>query len=262
MTLTIAWTRNAGKHEELVFASDSRLRSFGSWDANPKLFQLERSDCAIAFAGDTRFSYPMVSQIQAYVKSDPKFQSRFQDISLLKGQILNMMNYMFSHKSDYEIPKVRFLLGGYSWDRKRFYIWHIFYDQKSKLFVAPVVKTWKGIKKQRHISVIGDNLLDFRGRLIELMKSRHKFVNGYFDMEPFEVLRDMIRESKFETIGGTPQLLKVYEHLNCVPFAVRWKSEKETFTTLQGRPLQPFETVKYPLIDSESLEITAGSSFG
>jgi hypothetical protein len=262
MTISIAWTRRAGKHDELVFASDSRLRSFGSWDANPKIFQLERTDCAISFAGNTHYSYPLINQIQTFVKSYPKSQARFQDICQFKGHLLNMMNFMLKHKSDFEFPQVRFLFGGYSWDRGRFYLWHIFFDKHQKLFVSPEVRTWKGIKKSRLISQIGDYRIEFREKLIDLMVARKKFVNGYFDMEPFEVLRDMIREKKFDRIGGPPQLLKVYTHMNRCPIAVKWAIDNKPMSTMLGRPLQDYESNIYPEIDPDSLFIERGQVYG
>lgn len=262
MTLSIAWTRKSGNHTELVFASDSRLRSYGSWDANPKIFQLERTDCAISFAGDTHYSYPLVAQIQSFVRSYPKSQSRFQDIHHFRGHLLNMMNHMLQQKSDYEAPGVRFLFGGYSWERTNFALWHIFYDKKSRQFVGPKVGSWRGIKQPRLISSIGDHRAIFRERLIGLMKSKKRFVTGHFDMEPFEVLRDMIREDTFDTIGGPLQLLKVYEHMNRSPISVRWEINGTFGSTLLGRPLLSYEKNFYPEIDPDSLEIEGGTIYG
>lgn len=48
-------------------------------------------------------------------------------------------------------------------------------------------------------------------------------------MEPFEVLRDMLREKnevKYPLIGGSPQLIKIYKHLNRTPIAVKWQIER------------------------------------
>jgi hypothetical protein len=262
MTITVAWIRKAGKHEELVFASDSRLRSFGSWDANPKIFPLERTDCSMSFAGDTHYSYPLITQIQSFIKSYPKSQSRFQDICHFKGHLLNMMNYMLTHKSDFEEPNVHFLFGGYSWDRKQFYLWHIYFDRNQKAFVGPEVTPWKGLKTPRIISFIGDYHHEFRGRLIALMQNRGNFVDGNFDMEPFEVLRDMIRENIFEQIGGPPQLLKVYEHMNRSPVSVKWSINGAKVETLLGRPLQDYETNNHPSIDPDTLEVDGGTLYG
>lgn len=262
MTIVASWIRKAGRHEELVFASDSRLRSFGSWDANPKIFQFDRTDCAISFAGETRYSYPLICQIQTFIKGYPKSQSRFQDIVHFKGHLLNMMNYMLSHKSDYEEPEVKFLFGGYSWDRSRYFLWHIFFDKNAKKFVSAEVRTWRGIKVNRVVSFIGDYHLEFRHRLIALMKSKRKFVQSYFDMEPFEVLRDMIRENKFDDIGGAPQLLKVYTHMNRTPIGVKWDINGKQVDTLLGRPLQENESNSYPIIDPDNLQILGGKNYG
>jgi len=262
MTISIAWIRKVGTKEELVFASDSRTRCFGSWDASPKIFPLERTDCAMSFAGDTSFSYPFMTQIQFFIKSYPKSQNRFQDICHFKGHLLNMMNYMLSYKSDYEVPEVRFLFGGYSWERKRFYLWHIFFDNKSRQFVAAEVRTWKGIKVTRPISFIGDYHFEFETRLIDLLKERKKFINGYFNMEPFEVLVQMLKENNHDLIGGPPQLLKVYPHMNRTPIAVKWFSKDKEYISLLGRPLQDYENAFYPVMDPDTLRIEGGFIYG
>lgn len=45
MTLGIAWERVKGGVRELVIASDSRLSGGGrTWDGNPKILTLPRSD--------------------------------------------------------------------------------------------------------------------------------------------------------------------------------------------------------------------------
>ncbi|WP_042722153.1 hypothetical protein [Flavobacterium sp. B17] len=137
-----------------------------------------------------------------------------------------------------------------------------YFDKNIKRFVGSEVRTWRGIKTSRIVSFIGDYHLEFRNRLIGLMQKRKKFISGYFDMEPFEVLRDMIREDQFNAIGGAPQLLKVYEHMNRIPIAVKWAINQEQLTTLLGRPLQTHEISNYPTIDPDTLIIEKGSSFG
>ena len=53
MTICIAWIRKVNNCEELVFASDSRLRYGEYWDQCPKIMSFERQDCALAFAGQS-----------------------------------------------------------------------------------------------------------------------------------------------------------------------------------------------------------------
>src|SRR6185437_7420039 len=104
MTLCIAWVRKLVRHEELVFTTDSRLRSFGEWDCGPKIMVFERTDCAICFQGDTTFAYPMMIQLQMAVTNFPKAVNRNQDLYKFKGHILDILNDMLSYKLDYEIP--------------------------------------------------------------------------------------------------------------------------------------------------------------
>ena len=74
-------------------------------------------------------------------------------------------------------------------------------------------------------------------------------------MEPFEVLRDMIRENISPHIGGPPQLVKVYQHMNCTPFAVFWPARREKGKALLGRPLMHYESIPYPILDPDTLKI-------
>src|SRR5471032_3703856 len=41
----------------------SRLRFGCAWDCSPKIFPLSRGDCAICFAGNTMYAYPIMEQI-------------------------------------------------------------------------------------------------------------------------------------------------------------------------------------------------------
>ena len=51
------------------------------------------------------------------------------------------------------------------------------------------------------------------------------FGSAALDFEPFEVVCQMLKGPKrARTIGGAPQLVKVYEHLNTQPFAVKMGS--------------------------------------
>ena len=70
-----AWIRKSGNSEELVFVTDSRLRSFGSWDCNPKIYTFSRSDFVMCFSGDTIFSYPMMIQLKNEIELNPKIKS-------------------------------------------------------------------------------------------------------------------------------------------------------------------------------------------
>ena len=71
------------------------------------------------------------------------------------------------------------------------------------------------------------------------------------DMEPFEVLRDMTREEAYPSIGGPPQVVKVYRHMNSLPFGVYWPTRESGVKTLLGRPLLDYEIPGAPVIDPD-----------
>lgn len=60
MTLCIAWIRTRKREESLYMIADSRFTGGDCFDGCPKLFPLGRGDCALACAGATEFSYPIV----------------------------------------------------------------------------------------------------------------------------------------------------------------------------------------------------------
>lgn len=73
------------------------------------------------------------------------------------------------------------------------------------------------------------------------------------DYEPFEILRDIIKEEISPYIGGPPQLLKIYEHMNCVPYGVYWPDVTSDQISLFGRRLLDYEKTRYIVIDPNTL---------
>ena len=85
MTLCISWIRKVDDTEELVIATDSRLRNGQAWDCNPKILTLPRTDCAICFEGSTMEAYPMMLQLQSAVENRLRSKNRSQDLCDFKG---------------------------------------------------------------------------------------------------------------------------------------------------------------------------------
>jgi hypothetical protein len=73
-------------------------------------------------------------------------------------------------------------------------------------------------------------------------------------MEPFEILRDIIRNDDDWAIGGTPQLIKVYKHLNHMPYGIFWPDKASHQITIMGRPILNYETFRNPVIDPDTFE--------
>ena len=257
MTLSIAWVRKIGDTEELVFASDSRLRSGKAWDGCSKIFPMARGDCALSFAGDTQYAYPMINQAINAVEMYPRARSRAMDIADVRGHLTRVFNDMRHWTHDYprgsgaEIPEISLIFAVYSWKSRGFKIWTIVYKKSDDAFTFHTAPPYM----KNRIVFIGDAISEFKKRLYALYSSKNKPEGDGFDYEPFEVLRDMIRENIDPSIGGPPALLKVYSHMNCMPYSLLWPDRKSGSGTILGRPLLDYEVASYPLFDPDVLSV-------
>lgn len=141
MTLTMAWIRKVGEFEELVFASDSRRRSRKAWDGCPKILSLARSDCMIAFAGDTMAAYPLMLQFKSWVELDQRARKRERDISEIKKRMRLMFMEMWSHISDLHSGATKpdpfdceLFFGGWSWKSGSFRLWRFHWVEARETF--------------------------------------------------------------------------------------------------------------------------------
>ncbi|MEY8755746.1 hypothetical protein AB9M93_14900 [Peribacillus frigoritolerans] len=266
MTLSIAWIRKINDCEELIIASDSRLNGGGAvWDQCPKIVLFPRSDSSISFAGNTLYTYPFLVQVSNAIQSYNRSQDRAMDLHDLRGHIISIINDI-SNKITITVPGLtkteelkdtEFILGGYSWIRKKFSFWKIYYDLHLKKFVY---NTPQYLGNFGEIIFAGDQAKAGKTALINLLKSRNnnnlinEVISG-FNMEPFEILVDLLKQSKLEdTIGGPPQIVKVYQHMNCKPIGVYWPNKNEGKPTLMGRTLFKNEDSDFWFIDPSTLK--------
>lgn len=265
MTLAIAWIRKLSNgSEELLVAADSRLGGGHRLDCCPKIMVLPRSDSVICFTGETEYAYPLMLQLYLAIDAHSPLRDRAMDIHEMKNHALKVFNSMrdsvHTYAKGYDIPDTTFILGGYSWFYKSFSIWHIHFKASEKRFVARPAKKWIGNFEK--IIFAGDWARKGERRLIELLQQRHQLTSygsntHGFNMEPFEVLRDILRESKSEdSVGGPPQLIKVYQHMNCRPIGIYWPDKASQKVSLVGRPLLDYENTDYWILDPDTLETT------
>ena len=275
MTVTTAWVRTLRDCKELIIASDSRLNGGGKMDCGQKVIALPRSDAFICFAGSTGWAYPLMHQVANAISTYEKSATRAQDITVLKSHVLKVFEGLRSSVHDAVgnegIPSAEFLFGGYSWIRKEFLIWRIHYHvpqlrkppkdrkeakellEKLSGFIATPAKSWQG---QPWI-ISGDEEYAIEGRrrlqtlLVDKGRAPHQVKQFKFDWEPFEVIRDMLREVEGDPflhrtahIGGAPQVLKIYEHLNARYLGVEWgqKSDGTPQIFVCGRKTLEYET--------------------
>jgi hypothetical protein len=265
MTIAIAWVRKLTEGgEELLIASDSRLSGGRRLDCCPKIMTLPRSDSMICFAGETEFAYPLMLQLYLAIDAHSPSRDRSMDIHEMRGHALNVFNSMrdsvHSYVPEMENPDTSFILGGYSWIRKSFSIWLIHYKEKESRFAYRPAGKWIGNFEK--VVFAGDWAKEAERRLVQLLRGRYRLTaDGSealgFDMEPFEVIRDILRESKTEdSVGGPPQLAKVYQHMNTRPIAVYWPNRDSGKVSLLGRPLLEYENTDYWILDPDTLETT------
>lgn len=283
MTIAIAWVRRISDCEELVFTTDSRLAGTAfDFDACPKVLPLPRSDCAIAFAGETDHAYPMMHQIAAAFDSHAPLRRRSMDLPAAKTHALKIIDAMGAairpsplvngFLDAQPIPGAEFLFGGYSWVRKEFLLWTISYSTPEKRYLALPAR-WIGIdtntgrvclKKKRRasnfrpiglIAIAGDQAPQARKKLADLIKTKDDAsALDKLDFEPFEVVRDMLRNAtKSHTIGGPPQVVKVYQYSDCVPLGVWWPDRIEGAPHLQGRKCFGYERTERFFLDPDTL---------
>jgi hypothetical protein len=272
LTLSMIWVRKVGEIEELVIATDSRTTSGKAWDSCPKIKVFSRGDSAMCFAGDTDYSYPMMEQVGNAIAAYPKANTRALDFLDLKGHILRVLTKMreYMHndiephkKFTAENPNVKFLLGGYSWKAQSFYINEIFFSEKENSFLSRRQSTIM----RNQISIIYDaaendkkhkdnkiNSPKIRKRIYDKLAAKGKTIDDGFDMEPFEVLCEIIKNKEDWAIGGSPQVVKIYKHMNAMPYALFWPTRESNNITFLGRPLLDYEHLPYLILDPVTLK--------
>lgn len=281
MTIAIAWIRKIRDCDELVFVSDSRLSGDGStFDGCPKILTLPRSDCAICFAGYTGHAFPMMLQLALAIDSHAPSKRGSLDLAALRSHALKLFDGMAGQlkpsehvsKADEVTPGATFLFGGYSWIKKDFQLWSVSYRAGDKCFVAEPAK-WLAFSKEAgrivlrkrkktngehnlgRIAFAGDQAPLAKKLLLEKLNAKNSGKHHTpLDMEPFEVVRDMLRDAKHaETIGGAPQLVKVYQYMRTAALGVYWPNKEKGKVHLQGRACLGYERVDRWVLDPDTL---------
>jgi len=260
VTLVAAWVRTIKDTEELILATDSRLSGGHTWDCGPKIVPLRRGDCALCFAGNTAYAYPIIIHVQHYVEMYERALSRAQDLTDFKGHVLRVLDAMLRDVVNPVHPPQRefgLVLAGYSWRYQQFKIWSLSYDKKRGRFsFQRATSHSRRTSSTKKFWFIGDNTYQARIRLYNLLRKRHKLTVGGLDMEPFEILLSFIRDGRYRSIGGAPQVVKIYKHMNHLALNVLWPDASGPRTYL-GRRLLDYEANRCLTLDPDSLTIVA-----
>lgn len=264
MTLTVAWERDLPNGSELLFASDSRVRQGGHWDTCPKVFRLPRGDALLAFAGETLWAYPIVLQTIAAIDSFGPSRRGHHDLRATRGHVLRTVNEMMLSGSaatgGWHDITFEFLFGGWCWQEGEFLLWRLFWSvPEARLKHEPIGRSPAG-----RVKFIGDRghgeqdsslkvVSAAKNRLSELLREKYGTLDlqTRLDMEPWTVLVERIRSGEHPTLGGPPQLAKVYRSMNSKVFSVLWP-DRHGDRTLLGRKLLGYEVVEAPVLDPDN----------
>jgi hypothetical protein len=72
------------------------------------------------------------------------------------------------------------------------------------------------------------------------------------EMEPFDLVVKMLRDPQHaSSIGGAPQLIKVYQYMKSVSFPLYWPDKATGKVYLQGRPCVGYERLDTKIVDPD-----------
>lgn len=230
MTLVAVWARRNATVSELVAISDSRISGGESWDSCPKLVPLPRPATAIAMSGHATTAYAFLLQAtNACLLLDGNEAGR-TDIRYLARKLRDLyadsrreVGDLPSGQSTADIPVLDVVLFGWSWRRLRFEAYSYSYDLSGTL----VMNTVRGLEESAAYGVYfaGDASGEARAILRGVLKEKDapRPISGHpeaaeqarkanLDWEPLEVLQRLIEDPNIRTVGGVPQLLKIYQY--------------------------------------------------
>ena len=230
MTLVAVWVRRNATLSELVAISDSRLSGGESWDRCPKLVPHPRPATAIAMSGDATAAYAFLLQAtNACLLLDGNEVGR-TDIRYLARKLRDLyaesrreVGDLPSGQTTADVPVLNVVLFGWSWRRLCFEAYSYSYDQSGTL----VMNTIRDLEESAPYGVYfaGDASGEAGASLRNILKEKdaprpqrghpeasEQARKANLDWEPFQVLQQLIDDSNVRTVGGVPQMLKIYQY--------------------------------------------------
>ena len=258
MTLCVAWVRKRKREESLYLIADSRFTCGDVYDGCPKLFPLERGDCALACAGNTLYSLPIANHIQRSIALNIKNSTRALDFCDLCHGIVDIANRCLMDVSEVwgsekdKGPDFQMIFAGYSVLKGKFDVRIIEYDPESESMVSRKAS----YLQRRPYAIIGDHDAD-NDRVKQFRADMFRALDGSkeIDMEPLDVLMKYINNEDIRSIGGNPQMLKITKFMQILPIGF-YKEDADGIGNISyyGRNLLKYETFPYPIIDIRTKE--------
>lgn len=253
MTLCVGWIRKINETEEICLAADSCFSGNQRFYAAPKIFPLSRGDCAIACAGSTTYSLPIVEHIMRAIEINGPVNDRAYDFLRIIHLIEDIANKclfeeQWVQEDEVEGPDFTMIIAGYSWLTKSARLFVLKYDTRLKKMKASKTSTMM----KTPFAVIGDKdkIEPFKRKVHKALEADGVIPGGMIGFQPLEVLIDYINDSNITTIAGHPQMVKVYSYMQTLPIGFYYPSSGDIYYF--GRPLLGYETFPYPIYDMDT----------
>lgn len=260
VTLVAVWVRQNATLRELVLVSDSRIRGGEAWDACPKIYPLPRPAAAVAMSGDATAAYAFLLHTLATCQILDGHLAGRTDISNVAEKVRDVLADSRRLISDpprnatIEIPNLDVVLVGWSWRRLNFQGFSYTINRNGLL----VKRRLAELDEERPYGVyfFGDAAPSARRKLRKLLKERElpmprrgqvgeereearKLARRCFlTWEPLEVILDIMQDPAEHTVGGAPQIIRLYQ--NGISESFVWRSDDEV-DYFGGRRVQPNE---------------------
>lgn len=231
MTLAAMWIESRGDDgRQLCVASDSRTKP-GPIEGVTKVVLFGRPDVAGVWAGDYRYASLLVAHLDAFFTSSEAMRRRDIDLARALAQAReavrrHLVDAVSGDLPTYEInPEAQapeattLLLGGYSIRRAEFRYLRIQYSPHDGMWLTHLARL-----DPSDVIFLGDE----RKSAKSSAKSARLWVvpatTASWRMEPLAAIHRAIEEPTKGTIGGVPQLAKVYMHGVAAAYGfVDWK---------------------------------------
>lgn len=273
MTLVAAWIRKNHTLHELVVASDSRLSGGESWDVCPNVIPLPRPATVIAMSGDATEAYTfLLHAINTCTLLEGNKTGR-TDLGYLANKLREAYADLRSHVRDLptgqstpDVPKLDVALYGWSWRHLVFEGYSFSYDKRGVLQMQSL-----DLARDRPypLHLMGDAATEARSRINELMRQRGLPVpkkgapdaprvarEAFLGWEPLEILEDLAADSRVRTVGGVPQVVRIYQYGEAEPFV--WRTAAGDY--FGGRPVQPTERFDRRIMNRDGASVRSAFS--
>ncbi len=238
MTLVAVWIRKNDTLRELVIAADSRVSGGELWDACPKVLPISRPATAVAMSGEATQAYAFLLQVMNTCALLDGHSNGRTDIGNLAQKVKRVFADSREHVTDLPLneaqstPTLDVVMAGWSWRRSQFEGYSYSYERNGRLLMKPLAELRESTAYGVYFA--GDAAQDARTRLAEIQaergltrprrgdpNARETALACFLNWEPLEVLLNMIDDRSVRTVGGVPQLLRMYQYGHTETFVWR-----------------------------------------